>query len=122
MEKSVKKILILPFIALLSVYRLLISPFFANTCRYQPTCSEYAKDAFRLHGVIKGAYLTTHRLLRCHPWGGSGYNPVPSPEQTEGAVQSGDALPDKRVNTLVDHQQHENGCALERNINKSSVK
>ena len=47
------------------------------SCRYTPTCSEYAIEAIKKHGPFKGLYLAVRRLLRCHPWGGSGYDPVP---------------------------------------------
>lgn len=64
---------------LIRLYQLLISPFKVGCCRFTPTCSAYAREAFLLHGTIKGAILTLRRLLRCHPWGGSGYDPVPQP-------------------------------------------
>jgi len=47
------------------------------TCRYMPSCSQYAIEAFERHGAIKGGWLATKRLLRCHPWGGHGHDPVP---------------------------------------------
>ncbi len=72
-----KQILSWPFILLIRFYQGAISPFLPNSCRYTPTCSQYALEAFRKHGPIKGLYLTIRRLLRCHPWGGSGYDPVP---------------------------------------------
>lgn len=50
---------------------------FHNSCRYIPTCSNYAIEALEKHGTIKGSYLTIKRILRCNPWGGSGYDPVP---------------------------------------------
>jgi putative membrane protein insertion efficiency factor len=56
-------------------YQLMISPHFPSTCRYQPTCSHYALQAFREYGAVKGLILTVHRLARCHPWGGHGYDP-----------------------------------------------
>mgnify|MGYP002760786111 CR=1 FL=1 len=56
-------------------YQLIISPHFPSTCRYHPTCSAYALEAFREYGAIKGLVLTVHRLGRCHPWGGHGYDP-----------------------------------------------
>ncbi|MCM1449893.1 MAG: membrane protein insertion efficiency factor YidD [Clostridiales bacterium] len=58
-------------------YRGAISPMFPSCCRFTPTCSEYALEALRRHGALKGGWLTLRRLLRCHPWGGSGYDPVP---------------------------------------------
>lgn len=59
------------------LYQMFISPLFPASCRYTPTCSAYAIEAFKRHGLFKGGYLTIRRLLRCHPWGGSGYDPVP---------------------------------------------
>ncbi len=58
-------------------YRWLISPVLGPRCRYLPTCSEYALTALARHGAIAGGWLTLKRLARCHPWGGSGYDPVP---------------------------------------------
>ena len=60
-------------------YKFFISPLLPMACRYQPTCSDYALDALTRHGMWRGLYLTARRLLRCHPWGGSGYDPVPPP-------------------------------------------
>ena len=59
-------------------YQLLISPVFLPSCRYYPSCSHYAADAVALHGPGRGSLLAVRRLLRCHPWGGSGYDPVPA--------------------------------------------
>lgn len=59
------------------IYRLLISPMLGPRCRYLPTCSDYALEALTSHGPLKGAWLATKRLARCHPWGGRGYDPVP---------------------------------------------
>ena len=58
-------------------YRLVLSPMVGHGCRFQPTCSAYALEALARHGGITGGYLTVHRLCRCHPWGGQGYDPVP---------------------------------------------
>lgn len=58
-------------------YRLLWSPWVGHNCRYQPTCSAYALEALEKHGAIRGAALTIRRILRCHPWGGSGIDNVP---------------------------------------------
>ncbi len=58
-------------------YRLIFSPWVGHNCRYQPTCSAYALEALETHGGLKGGYLTLRRILRCHPWGRSGYDPVP---------------------------------------------
>ncbi len=58
-------------------YQKIISPLTPPSCRFTPTCSEYARQALLKHGPVKGLYLAVRRLLRCHPWGGSGYDPVP---------------------------------------------
>lgn len=58
-------------------YRFLISPVIGPACRFAPSCSEYALEAIAVHGAVKGGALATKRVLRCHPWGGSGYDPVP---------------------------------------------
>lgn len=63
---------------LIRVYQALVSPLFPGSCRYRPTCSEYSYRAIMKHGFIGGSILTLRRLLRCHPWGGSGFDPVPS--------------------------------------------
>lgn len=73
----VSKILSLPFLLLLKLYKFLISPFLQSSCRFEPSCSEYSYQAIKKHGVIKGGILTFSRLLRCNPLGGSGYDPVP---------------------------------------------
>ena len=72
-----KKILIFPFLLIIKVYQTLISPLTPATCRYQPTCSYYAKEALEKHGLFKGGILAIKRIFSCHPWGGSGYDPVP---------------------------------------------
>ncbi len=69
--------LIAPFVLLIKGYKLIVSPWLPSACRFTPTCSQYALEAFRKHGVFKGFYLSARRILRCHPWGGSGYDPVP---------------------------------------------
>ena len=72
-----KKIALSPLIALVKFYQYCISPLKPPCCRFTPTCSQYALQALRKHGPIKGSWLTIRRILRCHPWGGSGYDPVP---------------------------------------------
>lgn len=76
--KLLKTILSAPFILLIKFYQLCISPLKpVPTCRFTPTCSQYALEAFRKYGPLKGFALSLKRILRCHPWGGSGYDPVP---------------------------------------------
>ncbi len=71
-------------IALLKLYRLLISPLYGNVCRYYPSCSAYALRAVEVHGAVRGSWLAARRLLRCHPWAPGGYDPVPgTPEHAE---------------------------------------
>jgi putative membrane protein insertion efficiency factor len=70
-------------VAALRVYRWVISPVFSmvagpgSGCRFEPTCSRYAEEVFRVHGVCKGAAFTAARICRCHPWGGEGLDPAP---------------------------------------------
>lgn len=59
------------------LYKACISPFTPPSCRFVPTCSQYAIEALKKHGPLKGSWLAIRRILRCHPWGGSGYDPVP---------------------------------------------
>ncbi|MEX2639553.1 MAG: membrane protein insertion efficiency factor YidD [Balneolales bacterium] len=64
-------------IALVRTYQLMISPYFPTSCRYYPSCSQYAIDAFKIHGFFKGTVLAVWRVLRCHPWAEGGEDPVP---------------------------------------------
>jgi putative membrane protein insertion efficiency factor len=59
------------------IYQYTISPLLPTSCRHVPSCSQYAIEALRMHGMIRGTYLAAHRILRCHPWGTHGYDPVP---------------------------------------------
>jgi putative membrane protein insertion efficiency factor len=68
-------------IAPLRLYQWTLSPLLGVNCRYAPSCSEYAAEAIATHGILRGAWLALKRLLRCHPWGGSGYDPVPAPHR-----------------------------------------
>jgi len=74
---NVQKILIAPFLGFIKIYQRFISPLTPASCRFQPTCSSYAKESFINHGLLKGLLLSVKRIGRCHPWGGSGYDPVP---------------------------------------------
>ena len=75
--KKILQILSLPFLLLIKIYQVMISPWLGPKCRYTPTCSHYAAEALKKHGVITGLWLACRRIAKCHPWGGSGYDPVP---------------------------------------------
>ena len=75
--KKIVQVLSLPFILLIKLYQAVISPWLGPKCRYTPTCSQYAIEALKKHGVLKGLWLAVKRLSKCHPWGGHGYDPVP---------------------------------------------
>lgn len=77
----IQKILIFPLVVLVRFYQLAISPLLGSNCRYSPTCSAYMIEALHTHGFFKGLYLGTKRILKCHPWGGSGFDPVPKKEK-----------------------------------------
>ena len=72
-----KKILISPFVLLVRVYQLIISPLFPATCRYTPSCSTYTIQALKEWGLFKGLYLSAKRILSCRPGGHHGHDPVP---------------------------------------------
>ena len=72
-----KKLMIL----LIRFYQKILSPLLPNVCRYTPSCSEYFIQALQIHGVMKGCWLGIKRILRCHPWGGKGYDPVPEKKE-----------------------------------------
>ena len=63
---------------LLRGYRYFVSPMLGATCRFHPSCSHYAEQALEAHGVLRGSWLTAHRLCRCGPWHAGGYDPVPA--------------------------------------------
>tara|TARA_B100000287_G_scaffold384790_1_gene391546 strand:- start:1096 stop:1317 length:222 start_codon:yes stop_codon:yes gene_type:complete len=71
------KIVVSILLGLISFYQKAISPLFMPACRYTPTCSSYAKEAILKYGPIKGTFFAIRRLLKCHPWGGNGYDPIP---------------------------------------------
>ena len=72
-QRLLTALLILP----IRFYQLAISPMLPKSCRFEPTCSSYAVEALRKHGPLKGTWLALKRIARCHPWGGSGWDPVP---------------------------------------------
>lgn len=75
--RSFRKLAVWLPIKLIRFYQICISPYLGQNCRYTPTCSAYAIEALRKHGLVKGTGLAIWRILRCSPWGGSGYDPVP---------------------------------------------
>lgn len=75
--KRLRGLLALPFILVIKLYQLIVSPWLGPKCRYTPTCSAYGIEALKKYGPIKGGWLTLKRISRCHPWGGHGYDPVP---------------------------------------------
>ena len=75
--KRLGYILSLPFIILIKLYQWVLSPLIGPKCRYTPSCSHYAMEAFKKYGPLKGGWLAIKRIARCHPWGGHGYDPVP---------------------------------------------
>lgn len=86
-------------VGLVRAYQLLLSPHLGRTCRFHPTCSQYAIEALRKYGAVRGLLLTVYRLARCHPWGGHGYDPprwfTESPETDTAADASTSASPDR---------------------------
>ena len=73
MFKFLSFLLVIP----IKLYQILISPILGPNCRYHPTCSQYSIEAINKHGPFKGTWLAIKRISRCHPWGGSGHDPVP---------------------------------------------
>lgn len=84
MAGRVSRALAWPVVQLVRVYRLAISPWLGMNCRFQPTCSAYAIEALEEHGVVQGTALAARRIARCHPWGGSGFDPVPGSDEGNG--------------------------------------
>jgi putative membrane protein insertion efficiency factor len=75
--KWIRSLFVIILIAPVRIYQWVISPWLPKTCRYEPTCSQYAIDSLRIHGPFLGLALGTKRILSCHPWGGHGHDPVP---------------------------------------------
>jgi putative membrane protein insertion efficiency factor len=75
--RSSSSIFAIILVGFVRFYQLFLSPLLGSNCRYQPTCSHYAIEAMRVHGGLKGGWLAIRRIIRCHPWGGFGYDPIP---------------------------------------------
>ncbi len=75
--KAIMQILSYPFIFVIRLYQYVLSPAIGPKCRFTPTCSQYAVHALKKYGLLKGGWLALKRIARCHPAGGSGYDPVP---------------------------------------------
>lgn len=80
MSPRARRILNFPFIAVIKLYQITLSPIFGRGCRYSPTCSNYGLDAYRMYGPLHATWLTARRILRCHPFVKGGYDPVPIPD------------------------------------------
>jgi putative membrane protein insertion efficiency factor len=81
--KFIGKLLAWPLLGIVWIYSYTISPLLGANCRFEPTCSAYAKEALQKYGGIRGGWLALRRIGRCHPWGGSGYDPLPVIEESD---------------------------------------
>jgi len=90
--------------SLVRLYRLLLSPWLGNSCRFEPTCSVYALEALERHGAAAGSYFTVCRLARCHPWCEPGFDPVP--EQAPALFSRWLTAADDVSRTSVRHAPH----------------
>lgn len=79
-DRTTARLLTRLLIAPVRFYKRFISPMLPQACRYTPTCSVYMVEAIEVHGPLRGTWLGTRRLCRCHPWGGQGWDPVPAPQ------------------------------------------
>lgn len=92
--KALRWILASPFLLLIHLYRLFLSPILhlitgpLGGCRFEPTCSKYALEALHTHHLFRALWLILCRVGRCHPWGGSGYDPVPEPKAGEPQIHT----------------------------------
>ena len=77
----IKEVLLLPIILSIRIYQWFVSPLLPTTCRFLPSCSHYSIEALLVHGAIRGSSLSIKRICRCHPWGDSGYDPVPESKE-----------------------------------------
>ncbi len=83
-------------IGLIKLYQRTVSRVLPGACRYQPTCSEYAAQAVRVHGLLKGLWLGMRRVMRCHPFASAGYDPVPEPDARRAHTISEESTEDSR--------------------------
>ncbi len=74
---ALRRIIVFLLILPVRLYQHVISPYLPSSCRHVPTCSQYTIEALKMHGAVIGLYLAVRRILRCHPWGTHGYDPVP---------------------------------------------
>lgn len=83
-----------PLVLLVRLYQVTLSPFLGGACRFQPTCSNYALEALRTHGALRGSWLAARRIGRCRPGGGAGWDPVPPAGAAAPAERRGAAVDD----------------------------
>ena len=77
------KIFIYPLIFIIKIYQMILSPLIGKNCRYLPTCSEYVIESLKLHGLLRGSFFAIKRILKCHPFGGHGFDPIPKRKQNK---------------------------------------
>ena len=77
------KILIYPLIFIIKIYQFSFSPLIGKNCRYLPTCSEYAIESLKSHGLLRGSFFAIRRILKCHPFGGHGFDTTPKSKQNK---------------------------------------
>ncbi|MDA8938075.1 membrane protein insertion efficiency factor YidD [Flavobacteriaceae bacterium] len=73
----IKNIVLYPILLIIKIYQTVLSPILPSTCRYSPTCSEYTKQSLIKFGLIRGGIISIKRIIKCNPWGGNGYDPIP---------------------------------------------
>ncbi|MDA9623098.1 membrane protein insertion efficiency factor YidD [Flavobacteriaceae bacterium] len=73
----IKNIVLYPILLIIKIYQTILSPILPSTCRYSPTCSEYTKQSLIKFGLLKGGLISIKRIIKCNPWGGNGYDPIP---------------------------------------------
>lgn len=73
----IKNIVLYPILLIIKIYQTILSPILPSTCRYSPTCSEYTKLSLIKFGLLKGGLISIKRIIKCNPWGGNGYDPIP---------------------------------------------